>query len=134
MTSVTTAGMGVMLLSDRMRKAKPIVLLGAFLFASLGGCFGPLMAGRMSMNCCASMPCAPANQSQACCTPGLPGPANHLQQAAEVIAPSAVYAVVATLPHSAAMPGLARAAHVQLDVHGYSPPGELYTVHHSFLI
>ncbi|HET9177684.1 MAG TPA: hypothetical protein VFQ24_04920 [Terriglobia bacterium] len=117
-----------------MRKAKPIVLLGAFLFATMGGCFGPLMAGHASMNCCTSMPCAPASQLQTCCTTGVPGPANQLQQAAEVTAPAVAYAVVATLPHSSAIPGAIRAANVQYDVHCYSPPGELYTIHHSLLI
>jgi hypothetical protein len=117
-----------------MRKAKPTLLLGAFLFATLGGCFGPLMAGHASMNCCTSMPCAPASQAQTCCTTGLPGPASQLQQAAEVTAPAVAYAVVATLPHYSAIPGAIRAANVQCDVHFYSPPGELYTLHHSFLI
>ncbi|HEX5412812.1 MAG TPA: hypothetical protein VFZ27_13260 [Terriglobia bacterium] len=112
----------------------PILLAGALLLATLGSCVGPLMAGHASMNCCASMPCAPANQVQTCCSAGLPGPASQLQQAAEVTAPSAAYAVVATLPHRIAVPGVTRAAHVQFDVHCCSPPGELYTIHHSFLI
>lgn len=117
-----------------MRKAKPIVLLGAFFFATMGGCFGPLMAGHASMNCCTSMPCAPASQTQTCCTAGLPGPANQLQQTAEVTAPTVAYAIIATLPHASAIADATRATNVQYDVHGYSPPGELYTIHHSFLI
>lgn len=120
--------------SDVMRKAKPILLLCAFLFASMGGCFGPLMAATRSMDCCASMPCAPASQSRNCCTPELSGPARHIQQTAEVSAPAVAFTVMGKLPHSNMAPGTVRAAHVQLDVHCYSPPGELYTIHHSLLI
>src|SRR5690349_3420775 len=117
-----------------MRKAKPTLLLGAFLFATLGGCVGALMAGHASMNCCTSMPCAPASQAQTCCTTGLPGPASQLQQAAEVTAPAVTYALVATLPPYRAIPGAVTAANVPSDVHFYSPPGELSTHHHSLLI
>jgi hypothetical protein len=124
----------VMLSFVSMRKAKPILLLSAFLLASLGGCFGPLMAASHSMNCCASMPCNPAGQSRSCCSPEVPGLANHLQQTAEVTAPTVAYAVLAMLPRSIATPCAAEAAHIPFRVHGYSPPGELYTIHHSFLI
>jgi len=117
-----------------MRKAKPILLLCAFLFASMGGCFGPLMAATHSMDCCASMPCAPASQSRNCCTPELSGAARHVQQTAELSAPTVAFTIMATLPHSSAAPETVRAARAQLDVHCYSPPGELYTIHHSFLI
>src|SRR5512146_3572717 len=102
-----------------MRKAKPILLLGAFLFASMGGCFGPLMAATHSMDCCASMPCAPANQSRTCCSPELPGAASHLQQTAEVSAPTVAFTIMAMLPHSSVAPGTVRAAYVQFDVHCY---------------
>jgi hypothetical protein len=117
-----------------MKKAKPILLLVAFLFATLGGCFGPLMAATRSMDCCASMPCSPASPSRNCCTPQLSGAASHLQQATEVTAPAVAFALVATLPHSSAAPGVVRAEHSQFQVHCYSPPGELYTLHHSLLI
>jgi len=117
-----------------MRKAKPILLLSAFLFATLGGCFGPLMAATHTMDCCASMPCAPASQSGNCCTPELSGAARHIQETAEVTAPAVAFAQVATLPHSNAAPGAVGTAHIQFDVHYYSPPGELYTIHHCFLI
>ncbi|HKT12104.1 MAG TPA: hypothetical protein VJW77_09810 [Terriglobia bacterium] len=70
----------------------------------------------------------------ACCTSGLPGAASHLQQTAGVSAPTAAYTILARLPHSSSGSGAARAARIQLDVHCYSPPGELYTIHHSFLI
>jgi len=117
-----------------MRKAKPILLLLAFLFVSLGGCFGPLMAATRSMACCTSMPCTIPSQSRNCCAPELPGAASHVQQTAEVTAPTVAYTILATLPHSSVTLGTVRAAHVQFDVHSYSPPGELYTIHHSFLI
>jgi hypothetical protein len=117
-----------------MKKLKPILLLWAVLFASLGGCFGPLMAGTHSMDCCASMPCHSASQTRACCAPGLPGLANQLQQSTEVTAPTVVYAVLATLPLSSDAPGAVRAAHIPFSIHCNSPPGELYTIHHSFLI
>lgn len=110
------------------------MLVCAVLFASLGGCFGPLMAGTNSMDCCASMPCHSASQALACCTPELPGPANQFQQSTEVTAPTVVYAVLATLPHSSTSPGAMRAAHIPFSIHCYSPPVELYTVNHSFLI
>jgi len=117
-----------------MRKAKPILLLWAVLLASLGGCFGPLMMGARSMDCCASMPCNPAGSAQNCCTARLPGAGNNLQQTAEVTAPTVAYAVLATLPHVSASPNARTAMHRELRLHCDSPPGELYTVHHSFLI
>jgi len=117
-----------------MSKAKPILMLLAVLFAGSGGCFGALMAGRHSMNCCASMPCAPANQLQSCCTAGLSGAASRLQQTDEVTAPTVAFAVLANLPHSSAAPGTVTAMHRELGIHCYSPPGELYTIHHSLLI
>ncbi|MEJ2007586.1 MAG: hypothetical protein P8Z30_05405 [Acidobacteriota bacterium] len=116
-----------------MTKAKSILLLWALLFASLGGCFGPLMMGR-SMNCCSSMPCSPASQSRSCCTPGLSGAASHLQQAAEVTSPTVSYAVMAMLPHFTAAPAAVVATRQEIAFHCYSPPGELYTIHHSLLI
>jgi len=116
-----------------MTKAKSILLLWALLFAALGGCFGPLMMAR-SMNCCASMPCSPASQSRECCAPGLSGAASHLQQAAKVTAPTVSYAVLAMLPHLSAAPAAVVATHLEIGLHCYSPPGELYTIHHSLLI
>ena len=117
-----------------MSKAKLILLLLAFLFASLGGCFGPLMAATHTMNCCASMPCSPASPSRSCCNPEVPGLATHLQQAAEVTAPTVAYAILATLPHSSVAPATVSAAHIQFGFHSYSPPGGLYTIHRSLLI
>ena len=117
-----------------MTKAKPILLLSAFLFATMGGCFGPLMAGMQSMKCCKSMPCSPSSQSQSCCVPELPGITNHLQQAAKVTAPAVAYAVLATLPYSNTTPGSISEAHTQFVIHCDSPPGDLFAIHHSFLI
>ena len=124
----------VVLVCGVMTKAKPILLVGALLFASLGGCFGPLMVGMRSMDCCAPMPCNPVSQSRSCCAPELPGAASHLQQTAEVAAPAVAYAVLATLPNSSAATGVVKVALSQFGFHSYSPPGELYTIHHSFLI
>ena len=118
-----------------MRKAKPILLLSAFLFATLGGCFGPLMAAtHPMMDCCASMPCNNARPSQSCCTPELPGQASHIQQTAEVTAPTVSFAILATLPHPSSARVTTTAAHIEVGFHSYSPPGELYTIHHSLLI
>lgn len=111
-----------------MTRTKPILLLVIFLFAGFGGCFGPLMVGQQPMDCCQSMPCSPASQSRSCCTAGLPGAASHLQQTTMITAPTVSYAVLPALPHSVA------AAPNELDLHCYSPPRELYTIHHSFLI
>ena len=86
------------------------------------------------MNCCTSMPCNPVNQSQGCCTAKLPGAGSQLQQAAEVTAPTVAFAVLATLPHSSAAPSTVTAMRREYALHCYSPPGELYTLHHSFLI
>jgi hypothetical protein len=67
--------------------------------------------------------------------PGLSGGANHLQQTAEITAPTVAYAVLSTLPHLSATPAaLAFVTRTELGIHCYSPPGELYTIHHSFLI
>jgi|SRR5579884_3830332 hypothetical protein len=116
-----------------MSKAKPIVLLFAFLFATLGGCFGPLMA-RQSMACCSSMPCSPAPRSMSCCTVNLPGAASYVQQSEKVSAPTLAYAVLAVLPNLSAAPVELSAALHSVGFHCDSPPGGLYTIHHSFLI
>lgn len=117
-----------------MKKVKPILMLWALLFASLGGCYGPLMAAMRPMPCCASMPCAPANHSRKCCTPELSGVANHLQQTAQVTAPAVAFAVMALIPRLNAVPVPAITAHMPFGLHYYSPPGGLYTIHDSFLI
>ncbi len=117
-----------------MRKAKPILLLWAVLFASVGGCVGPLMAAEHSMPCCKSMPCNPASHSRSCCTPGLSGAASHLQQTAKVKAPAVAYAVLALLPHLSTASATTIAPRLEVGLHCYSPPGELYTIHHSLLI
>lgn len=117
-----------------MSKAKPILMLSAVLFVTLGGCFGPLMAARHSMDCCASMPCAPASQSRSCCTPSLSGAGNHLQQTARITAPEVAYAFLAMLPHVLSISSATTFWRTELGVHSYSPPGELYTIHHSLLI
>lgn len=117
-----------------MKMVKPIVLLWALLLASLGGCFGPLMAGMRSMNCCESMPCHPISQPQNCCTPELPGPANHIQQTASLTAPTVAFAVLATLPQLSEAPAGWAVTLSKISTHCASPPGDLYTIHHSFLI
>lgn len=123
-----------MVSSPMMKTVKPILLLSALLFATTGGCFGPLVMRMRQMNCCTSMPCAPVSQSRNCCAPELPGSASHLQQASKVTAPTVVYAVTTTVPPQACAPGVLSTAHIQAGFQSYSPPGDLYTVHHSFLI
>jgi hypothetical protein len=116
-----------------MRKAKPIVLLFALLFATLGGCLGPLMA-RQSMSCCSSMPCSPASRSMSCCSVNLPGAASYIQQSEKVTAPTFAYAVHAVLPRISSPSSELSATIRDVGFDYYSPPGGLYTIHHSFLI
>lgn len=122
-----------MVISSLMSKVKPILLLCAFLLATSGGCFGLLMA-RRSMSCCASMPCHPAAQSMSCCTANLPGAASYLQQTDKVTAPAVAHAVLAVLQQSTSAPADLAAARRDVGLLCYSPPGGLYTIHHSFLI
>lgn len=123
-----------MVLFASMAKVKPILLLCALLFASVGGCFGPLMASQRPMKCCSSMPCGPASQAMSCCTATLPGAASHLQQTAEVTAPTVAYGPAALVPRTKASPVALAAMHRVLAPQCYSPPGDLCTIHHSFLI
>lgn len=122
-----------MVISSVMSRAKPILLLCAFLFAMSGGCFGLLMA-RRSMSCCSSMPCNPAAQSMTCCAANLPGAASYVQQTEKVTAPTFAYAVLPVLRHLCTAPVGPDVAYRDVGLHCYSPPGGLYTVHHSFLI
>ena len=117
-----------------MMKAKSILLTWALLFGVLGGCSGPMMMMGHSMDCCTSMPCSPARQSRGCCTPEVSGVANHLQQTVKVTAPPVTFAVLAMLHHLSAVRSAIVTPRLEIGLHCYSPPGELYTIHHSFLI
>lgn len=118
-----------------MLKAKSTLLTFALLFAMSGGCSGPLVMMGLPMGCCgASMPCNPTRQSRSCCTPEVSGVANRLQQTVKVTAPKVSYSVLAMLPHLTTASSAIVVPRLEIGLHCYSPPGKLYTIHHSFLI
>lgn len=120
-----------------MRKARPLlplVFAAALLLGSVD-CFAPGLMDEQTMECCASMPCTPANQGHDCCKSMVRAPALYL------VPPAAASAV----PVLAAVNDVARPAvrypvawtqpfGEPFDTTAHAPPQELYTVHHSLLI
>ncbi len=125
----------------KMRKAKAILLLAvaAVLLLYSMDCFSPGSAGAQAMECCATMPCTPANQSHDCCKTMVFGPSLYIQP------PNSVY--IAPLQAATGSPALqvpgfpvvrASATRVFADSassgRAHAPPRELYTVYLSLLI
>ncbi len=108
--------------------AAAVLLLGLF------DCFATPLPDIQAMECCASMPCAPGNQSQECCK-GMASeqavyvvPSSTASAAPVLLAVS--FAPLAILPPASP----AEPPDVPLDVSTHAPPLEFYTLYHSLLI
>jgi len=96
-------------------------------------CFGYSQGDEPSMECCASMPCTPANKTHDCCKTMVQKQDPYSQPAPKVSFQPPVEIAVATVldfePHEISVP-LQR----PLDANEHGPPQELYTVYLSLLI
>jgi len=115
------------------RKVAFLALALSALFAlQFGDCLSSMSAGRQTAQCCASMPCTPANHSHGCCKTMASSQSPNILPAAHA---SLRGPAVATFDY-ARKPDLARSACVRLvtvEAAQHSPP-ELYTLHASLLI
>lgn len=116
----------------RGRKLFIVMAAGVLLLLQFGDCMSAMALDQQSMQCCRSMPCAPANHSHGCCknmvsaqTPNML-PAAHVSLHAPTVAtveyPSLLKVVRSTL-----------APPVMVEAQEHSPP-ELYTLHAALLI
>jgi hypothetical protein len=125
----------------KMRKAKTILLLAvaAVLLLYSMDCFAPGSADAQAMECCATMPCTPANHSHDCCKTMVFGPSLYIQPPGTVyIAPLQAAAGPPALPAADFPIVLASATRVFADSassgRAHAPPRKLYTVYLSLLI
>lgn len=109
-----------------------VLALSALFALQVGDCLSFLSANRQKMQCCASMPCTPANHSQGCCknmtsaqAPGML-PAQHASLHEPIVATIA-YPRIFEMGRSVPLPL------VRISAAQHSPP-ELYTLHASLLI
>ena len=109
-----------------------VLAAGALLLLQFADCMSAMTPDQQSMECCASMPCTPANHSHGCCktmtsaqTPNML-PTARVSLNAPTIA-AVEYASTIEIARSSAV------SFVAVEVQQHSPP-ELYTLHLSLLI
>jgi hypothetical protein len=98
-------------------------------------CFAAAQMDRTAMECCASMPCTPANQSHDCCK-------TMTMEAAPYLVPAAAYSAAIPLVDLGDVPAVdlaqslpaARAVNLLTLANEHAPPSDLPTIYHSFLI
>ena len=115
------------------RKTTFLVLaVVAVLFLQFTDCMSAMTLDQQSMQCCASMPCDPSNQSHDCCKTMVSSESPSLLPASGVTlhAPMMVAADILPLPQ---LPQLSEASQADFAAPQHSPP-DLYTLHSSFLI
>lgn len=119
-----------------MLKAKPVLLsaLGILLLTSATDCLSLMSASEQSMECCATMPCTPANQAQDCCKAMTSGQTQYFQPAAKasVQPPLLIGEGIPTAVDLSPIPAII--SRLIVDPNEHAPPQELYTVYLSLLI
>lgn len=110
------------------------LLAGAILLLAAMDCFTPGLMDAQTMQCCASMPCTPTNQSHDCCKSMVRAPAVYLVPPATASAAPLLAAVSVAPPAITGPSPFAQRLGGPLDTSAHAPPQELYTVHHSLLI
>lgn len=104
----------------------------ALLLLQLGNCMPAMAMNAGAMQCCGSMPCTPANQSQGCCKNMLSAsapnmlPGHHVALHGPAVA-ALEYPLVAEILRYAPDP------YSIIEAPQHSPP-DLYTLHASLLI
>ncbi len=118
----------------RLAKTSLLVVFGVVLVLSSAGCLDAAVTDALAMQCCASMPCTPANHGRDCCKTMVTGPASYALLPA---GPSPVPPLVAERNRPASelarripeVPGLER-----VSAREHSPPRELDTAYLALLI
>jgi hypothetical protein len=105
---------------------------GALLLLQFADCMSSMTPDQQSMQCCASMPCNPANQSHDCCKTMVSSHAASILPTAH-ISLSAPAAVVTDYLQAHEIIGFAAVLRPQSEAPQHSPP-DLYTLHASLLI
>ena len=109
-----------------------VLAAGALLLLQFADCMSAMTPDQQSMECCASMPCTPANHSHGCCKTMTSAETPTMLPAAPVTLRAPTVAIVEftrTLEIARALP----VPHVTVEAQQHSPP-ELYTLHASLLI
>jgi len=117
-----------------MRKPKTLLLLAvaAVLLLYSMDCFSPGSADAQAMECCATMPCTPANHSHDCCKTMASAPRSGVLPTARVSLSPPLLGVIQHQPAieiARFVPVIPQPAEAQQ----HSPP-ELYTLYVSLLI
>ena len=108
------------------------VAAAAILLAYSADCFAPGRMDAEAMECCASMPCTPANQNHDCCKTMASGQTPSALLTARVSLSAPLLAVIEhqpTLEVFSFVPAILQPAKAQQH-----PPPELYTLYGSLLI
>jgi len=111
-----------------------VVLGAAILVVGAMDCFASELLDAQAMQCCASMPCAPGNQSLECCESMI------TEQVLYVVPPATpsgapLLAAVSFAPPVILPPtSLAGQLDAPADVSTHAPPLEFYKLYHSLLI
>src|SRR5438046_6109086 len=116
-----------------MRKTLLItVAMVAVLGLQFADCMSAMTMDEQSMQCCASMPCDPSNQSHDCCKSMASSQSPSVLPVAHVTLHPPVMDVADILPTPQAL-DLSEAPRTEFAAPQHSPP-ELYTLHSSLLI
>jgi len=111
------------------------MVIAAVLLLGSVDCFAAGPMDEQTMECCASMPCAPSNQSHDCCKSMVRVPAVYLVPPATTSAAPALVAVNDVPLLAVNCPAvLTQSFGEPLDASAHAPPRELYTIYHSLLI
>lgn len=114
------------------RKLIFVLASGALLLLQFGDCMSAMTLNQQSMQCCASMPCTPANHSRDCCKNMTSAQATNMLPAQHTSLHGPTVATIA-YPHMLEIVRQAPATCVAIEAQQHSPP-ELYTLHASLLI
>ncbi len=104
----------------------------ALLFLQFGDCMSAMTMDQQSMQCCASMPCTPANHSRGCCKNMTSAHAPSMLPAQHASLHGPIVAAI-EYPRTLDMTRPVPVPLVKVDAAQHSPP-ELYTLHVSLLI
>ncbi len=113
------------------KKIVMMLAVAGFLLLQFADCMSAMTPDDQSMECCASMPCTPANHSHGCCKTMTSGQTPNVLPTAPVAPASTIAIIEYTQPFESASLGFEPVVTIQSQQ--YSPP-ELYTLHASLLI
>jgi hypothetical protein len=114
------------------RSPRVFVSIVALLGLQFADCMSAMTQDQQSMQCCASMPCDPSNQTHDCCKSMASSQSPSVLPAAQVTLHPPVMDVADILPTPQVLE-LSEPPRAEFAAPEHSPP-ELYTLHSSLLI